>query len=128
MSEATIQKQICAWLRMQHPNVIFTSESSGVRLPIGLAKKVKQLRSGSKLPDLIILEPRANYHGMCVELKSETPWKMDGTLKAGEHLLGQWQVLKSLEAKGYRATFAAGFENQKPVDKPTPCNSSSSGR
>ena len=100
---------------MQYPNLYFTSESAGVRLPIGLAKKVKQLRSGNKLPDLMIFEPRGNYHGLFVELKSETPWTMRGQLKAGEHLLGQYNTLQSLEAKGYRACFAAGFENTKVV-------------
>jgi len=115
MTEATIQLQVCQWLRLQYPDVIFTSESSGIRLTIGQAKKAKQLRSGNGLPDLIILEPRGGFNGLCIELKKDSPYKKDGSLKTDEHLKEQDETLTRLSKKGYYAEFATGFEEAKDI-------------
>jgi hypothetical protein len=111
-SEASIHLQVCNYLRAQYPNVIFTSESSGIRLTMGQAVKAKKLRSGSKLPDLWILEQRGLYGGLLIELKAESIYKKDGTYKT-DHIAEQAQVIEKLNKKGYSATFAVGFEDAK---------------
>ena len=108
MSEAIIHKQICNYIRMQYPDVIFTSEPSGMRLPIGQAKKLKDLRSGNKLPDLWILEPRGTWHGLLIELKAKDAKK---TKRSKEQAL----MLRRLIGKGYYAQFAWGFDAAKQL-------------
>jgi len=110
MNEATIHRQLCQYIRIKYPTVIFTSEPSGLRLPIGQAKKLKELRSGTKLPDLWILEPRGGYFGLFVEIKAETPFKKNGECKT-QHIADQAVMLEKLRYKGYFANFATGFES-----------------
>lgn len=112
-SEASIHLQVCQWLKMQYPDTIWTSEASGQRLTIGQALKARKLRSGNGLPDLIILEPRGQYHGLCIELKKDDPYKKNGELKADAHLKEQDKTLNRLSQKGYYAEFATGFEEAK---------------
>ena len=109
-SETILQSQVCQFIKAQYPDVIFTSESSGVRLTIGQAKKAKGLRSGNNLPDLIILEPRGLYHGLCIELKKDSPYRKDGSLKQDEHIYAQNAMLGRLILKGYMACFGVGLE------------------
>jgi hypothetical protein len=111
--EETIHQQLCAYIRAQYPTIIFTSEPSGLRLPIGQATKLKKLRSGSKLPDLWILERRANYGGLFIELKAEAIHKKNGELKKDDHLEGQAEMIERLKEKGYAATFAVGFDEAR---------------
>jgi hypothetical protein len=121
--EESIQIQVSNYIRTAYPNAIFTAESSGLRLPMGLAMKAKKQRSERALPDLILLEPRGKYHGLCVELKKVSPFKRDGTLKRqmqkrpnGErfdHLAEQKAVLERLMEKGYWAQFATGFDEAR---------------
>lgn len=110
--EETIHQQLCAYIRAQYPTVIFTSEPSGLRLPIGQATKLKKLRSGSKLPDLWILERRANYGGLFIELKAEPIHKKNGEYKT-PHVKEQAEVIERLKQKGYAATFAVGFDGAR---------------
>lgn len=118
--EESIQLAVSSYLRLQYPEIIFTSESSGLKLPIGQAVKAKKLRSSKGLPDLIILHPRkvSGYHfaGLCLELKVKSPYLKDGrTLKNDDHLQEQYEVLKRLASLGYMAVFVTGFDEAKKI-------------
>lgn len=113
-SEQSIHAQVCAYIKLFYPNVIFTSEASGLRLTIGQAKKMKALRSGSGLPDIWVMEPRTDYHGLFIELKSEGVLKRNGEYKT-PHVREQAEVIARLKEKGYFATFAVGFEDAKNI-------------
>ncbi len=64
MTEKQIHLQVCRYLDLQYPKVIYTSDSSGVRVSIGMAKALKSIRcKGYKIPDLIIMHPNRLYHG-----------------------------------------------------------------
>ena len=110
--EENLHIAICNYLKLQYPNVIFTSEASGVRMTIGQAVKLKKMRSGGKLPDLWILEPRGGYHGLFIELKAEPYLKKDGWFKTN-HIKEQAETIARLMDKGYAATFAVGFDDTK---------------
>jgi len=56
ISEEKLHSQICEYLRIQYPKILFKSDMSGIRLTIGQAKKVKKLRSSNAFPDIEILE------------------------------------------------------------------------
>jgi hypothetical protein len=110
--EENLHIAICNYLKLQYPNVIFTSEASGVRMTIGQAVKLKKMRSGGKLPDLWILEPRGGYHGLFLEIKAEGILKKDGSFKT-KHIEEQNDTIQDLLDKGYHATFVVGFDEAK---------------
>lgn len=115
--EESFHISLCMWLKLQYPHVIFFSESSGIRLTMGQAVKLKKLRSLSKgLPDLFIAEPRGIYHGLFIELKAAGVkcYKRDGS-PINDHFKEQKETLDKLKAKGYMATFGVGFDETKKI-------------
>jgi len=112
--EEILHKQVCQYIRTQYPDVIFTSEPSGLRLPIGLAVKLKSLRSGAKLPDLWIIERMGDYGGLFIELKATDIRNKKGGFKS-PHITEQAKVIDRLIDKGYNAGFAVGFDQAKSV-------------
>ena len=81
----------------------------------GRNKKIQ--KNGFKCPDLIIFEPRNNFFGLFIELKLETPFKKDGTIKAStkDHLKGQLETIEKLNKKGYSAHFSWSFDMTKEI-------------
>ena len=79
----------------------------------------KQLqKSGFKIPDLLILEPNKEFAGLMIELKIESPYKLNGQIKTNEHLKGQAKSINILNGKGYYACFIWDFESAKNlIDK-----------
>lgn len=112
--EESLQIAIAAYIKLQYPDVIFTSESSGLRLTIGQAVKAKKLRSDGKLPDMIILEPNYKYRGLILELKKEGERviKKNGEY-ATPHIKEQAKILHRLRDKGYFAEFGVGFDDTR---------------
>lgn len=115
--EEAIHAQFCAYVRTRYPDVIFTSESSGIRLTMGQAVKAKKLRSGARLPDFWMAEPRGRFSGFFLELKRnhDEVFRKDGSLKQDDRVLGQAGVLRRLSEKGYKAEFACGL--QQAIDE-----------
>ena len=116
MTEKQIHKNICIYLKMQFPNLIFTSDMSGLRTSIGVAVNMKALRSSRGIPDLLIFEPRQGYNGLLIEIKikKEKLYKKDGTFRT-EHLKEQFEMIKRLKEKGYYAVFGFGFDDCKEI-------------
>ena len=79
--EQQMHRSLCAWLKIAYPCAYFDSDPSGLRVSVGLRAILKSTRSNHAHLDLFIAEPRGQYHGMFIELKSKTPFKKDGTLK-----------------------------------------------
>lgn len=106
--EFQLQKAICRWLDAQYPKVLYLSDTvASVQLTFPQQNRNKMIqKSGFKTPDLIIFEPNNYYHGLFIELKSETPFKKDGTLRKDEHLEAQQKTINDLKDKGYYACFA----------------------
>jgi len=115
--EETLHIAICNYIKIQHPRVLFTSESSGIRVSIYQAKKLKSMRSCAGLPDIMIFEPRKNYYGMFLEVKREGTiiYKKDGDMRADDHLKEQEEILHRLKQRGYFAEFVVGFEQAKAM-------------
>jgi hypothetical protein len=113
--EEQIQKQIFQYLELQYPDVIAISEPSGLRVSMGLAKKLKSLRTSDTHADIYILEPNKWYHGLIIELKAKNIYKKDGTLLKDEHLQDQQKMIDRLIKKGYKAKFAVGFDEAKKI-------------
>ena len=131
MKEENLHKQICDYLKIQYPNVIFNTDMSGIKLTQGQANKASKLRSNSGFPDIIIYEQRLHEHyygALFLEVKIETPFKKDGTLKkmiryekvngvkfAYDHLRRQSELRQRLRDKGYKCEFVWTFDMAKKI-------------
>lgn len=116
-NEAQEHLMLCTYIKQNYPDVIFTTDCSGLRVTMGTARKLPYLRSGNGIPDILIFEPRGGYHGLMIEMKATGVIvnKKDGTIRHDEHLIEQNEVLRHLRAKGYMAEFAMGFEQGKAL-------------
>ena len=114
---------MCDYFHLAYPDVIYHSDGSGLRLPIGLAIKYGKLKSGRGIPDLFIAEPKGAYAGLYLEIKREDEkvFKPDGTLYSAkktnpktkevtDHLVEQAIMLDRLKHKGYATYFGIGFK------------------
>jgi glycerophosphoryl diester phosphodiesterase len=91
---------------------------AAVRLTIPQQVRNKKVqKEGFKCPDIILFQPNNKYHGLFIEVKIETPFKKDGSIKASQddHLLKQYRTIQDLIAKGYYASFAWTFEMAKEI-------------
>ena len=117
--EYELQKQVATYLSYQYRDVDFISDTiASIKLSERQAVRNKLIqKSGFKCPDLLILEPRKNYCGLFIELKIETPFKKDGTIKASakDHLKLQHECLQKLSSKGYLAKFSWSFDMTKQI-------------
>jgi hypothetical protein len=116
MTEKTLHKQVCQYLRLQYPNVLFNSDLAGSNLlTIGQAVQLKTLRSNRGFPDIAIYEPRRGFHGLFIELKKEgiRLYKKDGVTPVDDHITEQLQVIKLLTERMYYASVCIGFDNAK---------------
>ncbi len=118
--EETLQIQVARYISLQWPKVLFTSDASGLKLPIGLAMKVKRQRCQRwKIPDLLILHPSNGYHGLCMELKNslDDVFTKKGELRQDQHIIAQSEAIKHLQDLNYKALFVCGFDHARQTLK-----------
>lgn len=115
--EYDLQVAVCRYLNYQYAHVLFMSDTiASVKLTAPQAIRNKQIQKDSfKCPDIIIFEPRGQYHGLFIELKKESPYKKNGELFANDHLQGQAKTMQDLIARGYLCHFAWSFEQAKSM-------------
>ena len=117
--EFELQKSVARYLSYQYPEVNFLSDTiASVKLTDRQAGRNKLVqKNGFKCPDLLVLEPRNGYCGLFIELKIETPFKKDGTIKASQkdHLKLQHECLLKLTSKCYKAEFSWSFDMTKKI-------------
>jgi hypothetical protein len=115
--EFILQCQVCEYLRTAFPATLFLTDTiAAVKLTIPQAARNKKVqKQGFKCPDLIILEPRGKYHGLFIELKTETPYKLNGEIKASkdDHLKLQAETIERLNELGFFAKFCWNFDHAK---------------
>ena len=110
--EFQLQSQVCNWLKIQYPKVLFASDTiASIKLtPQQQLRNKKIQNSDFKLPDLLIFEPKGNFSGLFIELKVKSPFKKNGEILKDEHLEGQLKTINDLKSKGYYACFSWSFE------------------
>ena len=114
MKEKQLHKQICRFIKLQYPKVIFLSDMSGLKVSIGTAIQMKALRSSRGLPDLLLLKPNKDFYGLFIEIKAKTSdvYLKDGkTLRNNEHVKEQSEMLDRLSKLGYKAVYGIGYDN-----------------
>jgi len=115
LTEKILHKTICKYIKLQYPKVIFITDGSGLRVSIGEAKRLKQLRSSNGIPDIIIFKPSEYYHGLFLEVKTKRPYKKDGDLFSNEHLQEQSNMINRLMGLGYYAKFVWSFNQATKI-------------
>lgn len=125
ITEKQLHSQICQYLRVQYPNVIFNTDLSGIKLTIGQAKQLKSLRSSRGIPDIVIYQPiqsgQIMFYGLFLEVKKESPYKKTKTdqgeyvIKEDPHLKEQQVMIDRLCDLGYIACFVWTFDQAKEV-------------
>ncbi len=116
IEEAT-HKAVCDYLKLQYPHVVFHSDASGLKLPIGQATVLSKLKSEKSIPDLFIAQPNSKYAGIYIEIKKDKSevFTAKGNMRRTKHIQDQWAMLQKLRSKGYQATFGLGFDGCKKV-------------
>jgi glycerophosphoryl diester phosphodiesterase len=117
--EYDLQVAICRYISYQYEDVLFTSDTiANLKLtPTQASRNKKIQKTEFSSPDLLILEPRNGFSGLFIELKIETPFKKDGTIKASKdnRLENQLNAINTLKAKGYFCCFSWGFDMTKEI-------------
>lgn len=115
--EFILQKAVCKFINKEYPDVLFLSDTIGnVKLNLAQAGRNKQIqKDGFKCPDLLILEPNKFYKGLFIELKKESPFKLNGELYKSDHLQAQQEAIDKLNSKGYLAYFKWEFDDIKAL-------------
>lgn len=113
MTEEQLHRQICTYLKLK--GVLFNTDLSGIKMSIGQARKIKNLRSSRGFPDIVIYEPKNGYHGLFLEVKKNIPFKKNGELKSDKHLQEQMDMIGELESRGYKAYFVWDFDQAKKI-------------
>lgn len=118
--EYELQVQICKYLNLQYPKVIF--ESSFVSIGIGdLSNHKKKMlaaiqKKDFRPPDLKIYASRHGYFALAMELKAKSPYLKDGeTLTANKHIQEQWQSICLLREQNWYAGFFWDFNMARTV-------------
>lgn len=113
--EFELQKAVVKFIRLQYPKVLFLSDTVAfLKLTLPQASRNKSIQCADfHCPDLLILQPNGQFHGLFIELKAESPFKKDGTLYKNEHLENQQKTINRLNELGYKAMFAWEFETIK---------------
>ena len=115
--ESKVQIDLSEYIKDKYPDVIFTAESSGIKLTMGQSIVAKRCRSSKALPDMWISEPRKGYHACYIELKAEGTdvYKQNGEIKSDKHLKAQEEMRYRLRNKGYFCEFGVGLEEGKRI-------------
>lgn len=111
--EFDLQKRVCAYLRVAHPTVFFMSDTiASLKLTKFQAIRNSQIQKpGFKTPDLLIFSPKGKYHGLFIEVKTESPYKQNGDLKTNKHIQEQSETISKLQELGYYADFQWNFND-----------------
>ena len=100
--EDAIHFECIQLLKNEFPHVEFISNIlDGARLGMLVRKHTKGMRNREGTSDIVILEPRKGYHGMCLEIKT-----LNGKLSQE-----QSDFLARLSLKGYYCKWAYGLDD-----------------
>ena len=117
--EESLQISISRYLKLQYPEIYFMSDSSGLKLPMGLAVKAKKQRSKHAQLDLVILQPSGHYNGLILELKKSRNqvYKKNGEFRKGEHIEDQNKSIFHLSNIGYKCGYIFSLDEAiKTID------------
>jgi len=102
--EADEQVEFVSWLEVDHPDVAFYAVPNGGKRNKKTAADLKRQGVKAGVPDLIICEPRGQYHGLYIEMKRTV---------GGDLSDKQREWMDKLGARGYCCMVAEGADEAK---------------
>jgi len=112
MSESDEQIAVVQWFRLQYPKyrliAVPNGQMVGGRNKFALIAKYKKEGMTPGVSDLFLCVPKNGYSGLWIEMKARG--KTASTLSLDQRI---W--LADMEKQGYRAEWAAGFEQAKKI-------------
>lgn len=114
--EKALHKAIAKFISNDYPRVIFSFEPSGMRVPMGIRMEIKAKTPPNwKGLDIPIHFPNKKYHSLILEVKTETPFRLDGQLKADKTIEEQAKTIEEHNRLGSFACFVWSLEQAKEV-------------
>lgn len=109
-SEDDMQDQVCAYLKMAYPKLMYRVDMAASKKTMGQAMRFKRQQKHRGWPDIELYEARGGFFGMLIESKKEDVmiYQANGQF-ATDHIREQAEVLAMLIDRGYNAKFAKGF-------------------
>ena len=108
MNETDLQTHVVNYIRMQYPKARYCASLGGLHTSVSQRIKGKKTGYVVGFPDLQITEPNHLYHGLFIEIKTET----------GRATKSQKEWIKALNDRGYKAVICKGFSACKEeIDK-----------
>lgn len=123
MSEKDLQIKCNQWIEYTYPELselFYFHAFQGLSFPtkykfaiISQAKKLGGLKKN--ILDFQFNKNNGKYSGLFIELKIESPFKLDDKLKKDEHLEAQHNTILLLLNEGHYACFCWSFEMFKKI-------------
>ena len=102
--EHQLQVAVVRYLWLLPGELLFCGTPAGaLRQNVRQGARMKAAGYRKGWPDLLILEPRGEYHGLAIELK----------VKGGRVSPAQREVLAAMRERGYCAEVAVGFDQAR---------------
>ena len=98
-SEEVEQRLVIKHLREKYPGALYTIAPNGMKLPMSVAIKLKDMGYRAGTPDILIFEPRGIYKGLFIEMKAR---------KGGRVSDEQTAFILALRDRGYSAIVCEG--------------------
>lgn len=97
-TEEQEQIEFVSYVRAKCPDVMLTTTGAGLGFHARFMRKMNQLGYAKGTPDVLVFEPRGQYHGLLIEMKS----------MRGESRPNQVEMIAKLNNKGYKAVICYG--------------------
>lgn len=109
-NEDMLQKNIVAYLKEHHPNLMFCSDMSGAHLSKSQGAKFASFRSDEyKEPDMSFYDERWGVLKLELKIAGTTIYTQKGALVANKHIREQANTLRKLRKCGVTCDFGIGY-------------------
>ena len=103
--EALIQEAVINYINAQYPRLLYCASAGGVRTSMKQAVKMKRTGYVKGFPDLFIYEPKGQWHGLAIEMKTSR-----GVMSQHQK---DWQ--NELIKRGYIAVTCKSFDQAQII-------------
>ena len=103
--EALIQEAVINYINAQYPGTLYCASAGGVRTSMKQAVKMKRTGYVKGFPDIFIYEPKGQWHGLAIEMKTAK-----GVMSQHQK---EWQ--NELIKRGYIAVTCKSFDQAQII-------------
>lgn len=113
VSEDVLQKKCVNWFRVNYPAIAIHHSPNGGKRDLRTAANLKRLGVLAGFPDIFIIEPRGEFHGLFIELKNGS---------RGHVTIKQRAFIQYLKEKNYAAFVCYSFGEFQQIVNNYLCN------